>query len=398
MSGADFILAINLSVAGLLAAAFAAISLYDREPAPRWLTISYLTGMAYLVVEFSIPAFSDARLPVTVSFGVLLLATMLFNVGLARRYGVTVPWLQMTVFMAAAIVLVYAAQDLQRQSLSRMMAYQLPYSVMQLIGMAIVLSSKRRREWPDVILIALLAASAAQFASKPFMALALGGWGSAPQSYLQTTYAMASQSLGTVFAMAIALMLLAILVRDALSEATSRSETDSLSGLLNRGGFERNAEAALRKVRRQGMPISLVIADLDHFKQINDSFGHAGGDRVIQVFAGFLREAAAGHHIAGRVGGEEFAILLPGVNLIAARLFAEGARAAFAAIHNDRLPQGGQITASFGVAEAMAGETLPDLMRHADEALYSAKKNGRNQVCVFTPPLVLIPGELRSAG
>ena len=109
--------------------------------------------------------------------------------------------------------------------------------------------------------------------------------------------------------------MLAILVRDVLAEVTSKSETDTLSGLLNRGGFERQAELAVLGAVRQGVPVALVIADLDHFKSINDSFGHASGDRVIETFAGFLREAAAGHHVAGRIGGEEFAIILPGTNL-----------------------------------------------------------------------------------
>ncbi|TIM62373.1 MAG: GGDEF domain-containing protein, partial [Mesorhizobium sp.] len=82
-----------------------------------------------------------------------------------------------------------------------------------------------------------------------------------------------------------------------------------LSRLLNRGGFERHAELAMRDAVRRGIPVALVIADLDHFKSINDSFGHASGDRVIEAFAGFLRDAAAEHHVAGRIGGEEFAII-----------------------------------------------------------------------------------------
>ncbi|TIS06246.1 MAG: GGDEF domain-containing protein, partial [Mesorhizobium sp.] len=167
------------------------------------------------------------------------------------------------------------------------------------------------------LLMLVLAASALQFASKPFIAGALGGWGANPQSYVQTGYALVSQSLGTVFGLALALLALAILVRDVLAEAMSKSETDTLSRLLNRGGFERHAELALRDAVRRGVPVALVIADLDHFKRINDSYGHACGDRVIETFAGLLREAAAEHHVAGRIGGEEFAIILPGTNLAA---------------------------------------------------------------------------------
>ncbi|BCG99119.1 GGDEF domain-containing protein [Mesorhizobium loti] len=387
MSGANFILLINLSVAGLLAASFMAVAFHDVGRAPaRWFASGYVLGMVYSAIEFSIPAFTDARLPVVTAFAVFLGATIAFNVGLARKYGVAPPWSPMLFFLVAATIVVYFVQDLPRQSLVRMMAYQLPYAVMQFVGLAIVWSSRQRRGRLDRILMAVLAASAVQFASKPFIAHALGGWGANPQAYLQSSYALVSQSLGTVFALAMALLTLAILVRDVLAEVTSRSETDTLSRLLNRGAFTRQAEQAVLGAMRQGMPVALVIADLDHFKSINDNFGHASGDRVIETFAGSLREAAAGHHVAGRIGGEEFAIILPGTNLAAARLFAEGTRSAFGALRIDGLPADISCTASFGVAELHPGETTADLMRRADEALYLAKNAGRDCVRVSAGP------------
>ncbi|MER8748158.1 GGDEF domain-containing protein [Mesorhizobium sp. M1050] len=383
MSGANFILLINLSVAGLLAASFMAIAIHDvGRAAARWLAFGYLLGMAYSAIEFSIPAFTDARLPVVAAFAVFLGATIAFNGGLARKYGVEPPWLPMLLFLVATTMAVYFVQDLPRQSLVRMMAYQLPYAVMQFVGLAIVWSSRQGPAHLDRILMAVLAASGLQFASKPFIAHALGGWGANPQAYLQSSYALVSQSLGTVFALALALLMLAILVRDVLAEVTSKSETDTLSHLLNRGGFTRHAELAVLGAMRQGVPVALVIADLDHFKSVNDSFGHASGDRVIETFAGFLREAAAGHHVAGRIGGEEFAIMLPGTNLAAARLFAEGTRSAFSALPINGLPADNRCTASFGVAELHPSEDFTDLMRRADQALYQAKNAGRD--CVRT--------------
>jgi diguanylate cyclase (GGDEF)-like protein len=395
MSGANFILLINLSVAGLLAASFMAVAFHDVGRAPaRWLAFGYLLGMAYSAIEFSIPAFSDARLPVVAAFAVFLCATIAFNGGLARKYGVAPPWKPMLLFLVATTIAVYFVQDLQRQSLVRMMAYQLPYAVMQFIGLAIVWSSRQRPARLDRILMAVLAASGLQFASKPFIAHALGGWGANPQAYLQSNYALVSQSLGTVFALALALLMLAILVRDVLAEVTSKSETDTLSRLLNRGGFTRHAELAVLGAMRQGVPVALVIADLDHFKSVNDSFGHASGDRVIETFAGFLREAAAGHYVAGRIGGEEFAIILPGTNLAAARLFAEGTRSAFGALPIDGLPADNRCTASFGVAELHPSEDFADLMRRADQALYQAKNAGRDCVRVSAGPA----GNWSSAG
>lgn len=387
MGGAEFILAINLLVAGLLAAAFMTVSFYDvGRASARWLVFGYLLGMAYFAIEFSIPVFDNARPAVVVAFAVFLGATIAFNGGLAHKYGVAPPWAPMLVFLFAATVAVYAVQDLPRQSLARMMAYQLPYAAMQLLGVGIVGSSRQRRGWLDRALMAVLAASALQFVSKPFIAHALGGWGVNPQAYLQTNYALVSQSLGTVFAMTIALLILAILVGDALAEATSRSETDMLSRLLNRGGFERHAERAMYEAARKGVPVALVIADLDHFKTINDNFGHASGDRVIEAFAGLLREAAADYHVAGRIGGEEFAIILTGTNLATARLFAEGTRSAFGTLPVEGLPRDHRCTASFGVAELQPGEGFAGLTQRADEALYQAKRGGRDRVRISLEP------------
>jgi diguanylate cyclase (GGDEF)-like protein len=381
MSGASFILSINIAVAGLLAAAFMAVAAYDgRRLAARWMAAAYLIGMGYYVVELTIPTLHDAIPAVVVAFAVLLVATAVFNAGLAAKYAVRTPWLIMLAFVAAATVTVATVQDLPRQSPARMMAYQFPYAVMQLIGLAIVWDGNRKRDPLARLLMTVLALSAAQFVSKPFLAAALGGWGANPQSYNGTVYAMVSQSLGTVFAVAIALLILVILVRDALGEASARSEIDALSGLLNRGGFERQAETVLLRAARHGMPVSLVLTDLDHFKAVNDTYGHASGDRVIESFAAFLREAGVPGHIAGRIGGEEFAVLLPGTNLAAARLFAEGTRSSFGALPIDSLPLNHRCTASFGVAELQPLESFRDMMRRADAALYEAKKAGRDQV------------------
>jgi len=396
MSGAGYILAINLVVAGLLAASFLMIAAYDRtRTAPRWMAASYLTGMAYFVCEFLIPVIGPSQLSVPVAFSVFLAATVVFNVGLARHYRVKPPWRVMAVLFALSVAEVYLIQDLPRHSILRMTLYQSPYALMQLIGLAIVWRS-RARHGLDIALMALLAASAAQFLSKPFLAAALGGWGANPQAYLDSAYAMISQAMGAIFGFALALLALVILTRDMLRAATERSETDTLSGLLNRRGFEARAETALREAARRGQPVSLVIADIDHFKSINDTFGHASGDRVIAAFASFLGTTAAEHHAAGRIGGEEFAIVLAGANLPAARLFAEGARSAFAALSIDGLPEGQHFTASFGVAELSPGESIAELLARADAALYVAKNDGRDCVRVAAPAIV--PSARRMVG
>ncbi len=131
----------------------------------------------------------------------------------------------------------------------------------------------------------------------------------------------------------------------------------------------------------------MILCDLDHFKSVNDTYGHATGDLVIAGFARQLTLASNAGQIVGRVGGEEFAILYPGANLPMARIYAEGLRGSFAALSIPGAPPGRTFTASFGVAELQKGETVHALMARADTALYLAKTAGRD--CVRIAPAVV---------
>lgn len=389
MNGASFILAINLCVAGLLTGAFAAIATYDmRRAAARWFAIAYATGMGYFAVLALMPLVGWARPAVVVEFAVFLIALAAFNVGIARKYEVAAPWRLMAVVFVFSTAAVWASQDLPRQSFMRVLAYQAPFFVMQAIAAVLVISAHGRRSI-DTVLAVLLAASALQFLSKPFLVQALGGWGSSPQTYLDSIYAMVSQTLGTVFGLAVALTALVILVKDLLSDMSEKSETDTLSRLLNRRGFEQRAASAIERSAEQGVPLSLVLADLDRFKEINDSFGHAAGDRAIAAFAACLRDHLTPSQVAARIGGEEFAVLLPAAEVSVARLFAESVRTAFSTGPVEGLPSAGRLTASFGVAELQPGEDCPGLMRRADAALYEAKRNGRDRVSLAKADLLL---------
>lgn len=169
------------------------------------------------------------------------------------------------------------------------------------------------------------------------------------------------------------------LVLDIMDDLKHQSQTDLLSGLLNRRGFEDSMAHELRAAGLKRVPATLILCDLDHFKAVNDTYGHAVGDEVIRCFAERLRKGA-GDHVVGRVGGEEFAILLRNTDLRAARLFAEGIRTAFATAPAASLPADLRATASFGLAEWAAEENADRLFVRADQALYAAKNDGRNCV------------------
>ena len=153
---------------------------------------------------------------------------------------------------------------------------------------------------------------------------------------------------------------------------------DALTGLANRRQFDAALAVEAARSRRYGRPVSLVLADLDHFKRINDSLGHAAGDLAIRQFAGLLARAGRAADVVARYGGEEFALLLPETAAAEAALLAERLRAAAESAVHPALS--GPVTASFGVAELGAEEGPAELVAAADQALYEAKRQGRNRV------------------
>jgi len=156
------------------------------------------------------------------------------------------------------------------------------------------------------------------------------------------------------------------------------SRTDALTGLLNRRTFFEAAEEEVVRAQRYERPLSFMSLDLDHFKRINDNYGHPTGDRVLQVFAQSLTTCLRQHDYIARIGGEEFAVLLPEQSLEQA---AETASRVLAMVHNLALndPGGHDIgfTVSIGVAEMLPGMTLEQLVSRVDKALYRAKGDGR---------------------
>jgi diguanylate cyclase (GGDEF)-like protein len=159
------------------------------------------------------------------------------------------------------------------------------------------------------------------------------------------------------------------------------ARTDALTGLANRRAFDEAAEQEVERARRYNTPLALVMADLDHFKAINDRHGHHIGDRVLQHFAHVLSESVRNIDLVGRWGGEEFAILMPGTDLEEAAQVAERMRQAILAAVPPLDDHECAYTASFGVAAFRVDTpTMVSLLGRADTALYRAKENGRNRV------------------
>jgi len=174
--------------------------------------------------------------------------------------------------------------------------------------------------------------------------------------------------------------------------------TDHLTGLANRRRFERQLEREVARMERYGHPFSLLMIDIDSFKDLNDSFGHDAGDDAIRRLSKVLREGTRGIDLAARIGGEEFAVLLVETSKQGGSEVAERLRTAIKVLD---MPKARHITASFGVAECPTdAQTAAGVLKAADVALYEAKRNGRDRVVATEPPRSnsMAAGDVQSDG
>ncbi|KQR60277.1 GGDEF domain-containing protein [Acidovorax sp. Leaf160] len=165
-------------------------------------------------------------------------------------------------------------------------------------------------------------------------------------------------------------------LQDLAAQLEFRANHDPLTGVLNRAAI---IEQVNRRLRGGGL--ALIVLDIDFFKRVNDSFGHPVGDRVILGVVDCLKAVVPRCAQVGRVGGEEFTVVLPGLGLADALPVADALRCAIEA-HPFALPDASRITASFGLCVAEAGSDFDCAYGRADEALYAAKRGGRNRVCI----------------
>ncbi len=163
---------------------------------------------------------------------------------------------------------------------------------------------------------------------------------------------------------------------------TELMRTDSLTGLANRRYFEERFEEAFSLARRNSFPLSLILLDLDHFKQVNDTYGHDAGDRVLKIMGSILCELGRLEDLPARFGGEEFIVFLPHTDADGAIALADRVRNTIS--HTDILENGYTVTASAGVARFEAGDSNDGLIKRADDALYRAKSLGRNRTEFLT--------------
>ena len=281
------------------------------------------------------------------------------------------------VYLISAITLAIAV-SMSDDAGPRLVVVNMGYGIMFAMAVTMLLTA-RRREPVDVAIIAIMAFHAADFLVRPTLTLMFER--SIPaEAYRESIYYSLIGLVLGVKGATTALVLIGATIVEWAAALRESSERDPLTGLHNRGSFELSMHSQLSRAQAEGRPLSLVVADIDHFKQVNDIWGHQAGDKAISSFGELIGTMVRGCDTAGRVGGEEFCIAIWNCDNDPACRLANRIREAFAGLKHSNLNDDIRLTASFGVATVRYGESYEQLFARADEALYRAKSDGRNRV------------------
>jgi len=302
-------------------------------------------------------------------------AVLLLCEGVLRRSGKRFGTVVALAMLEAIMAGLWFFATLVPSTLVRVYIQNFGYGAILLVA-ALKLVSLKRGKWVDRVLFWVLLVFAVQFFPRTVLTMGLSSPGSAEafaSSLFWATLHLSLAVLGTACATAI----LAAAISDVIEDLRRERDIDVLTGVLNRRGFETLANAVLADPART--LISVIVCDLDHFKRINDRHGHVAGDGVLKSFGGVLRLCARAGDVVGRIGGEEFAILMRDTGREGARELAERIRIELSRLELDVLPVNEHVTASFGIAEVQEGDSLSMLLSRADRRLYQAKAFGRNR-------------------
>ncbi|MGE0340265.1 MAG: diguanylate cyclase [Xanthobacteraceae bacterium] len=382
MQGAVFALVVNIAVAALFAASFAVLAF--TNPSHRraaGFAVSYAIGMMTPISEFLLPLFSWPAPFMIASYFCFAAGLLAMPIALSIFYRKPAPWKMAGAIFLSAVVLRWLLWGGVRNTMPYEFLFQLPFFFAAALSCWVIFRARRSGAL-EVAAMVMFGLVALHFPLKSFLAVAFGSGQTAVQ-YTASTYALLSQASTGILLTATGLLVLLVTVQDIIRESKSASETDALSGLANRRGFDLHAARVLAHAAQFRGPVSITVFDIDHFKKINDTFGHAAGDRVIRSFSELLRRTLPTASVIGRIGGEEFAVLAERTSKEVARLSAEAVRIATAQQGEADLPP---FTVSGGVTEILPGEMLSEAMRRADTALYEAKRQGRDRIRIADMP------------
>jgi diguanylate cyclase (GGDEF)-like protein len=374
---------LNPAIGLLFAIAFVLLWLNRRERYVAYAAAAYFwTTLAFLMLD--VGPVLPMNLERLFANAALLMVSTLYAAAFIGRFALPIPWRAMLVTSVVSVAFfiwfMFVTPDLR----GRIHSISIGAGIIALM----IVKTTWRVEKPHLIdkaLFAIAALSAINLIVRPAVILAFSGNFASYAEFQQSTYWATVQLNQAILSVASAISLMVAVAIDIIAELREQADSDNLSGLLNRRGFEAKAGSALRRCVDEDQSVALLIADLDHFKQVNDVHGHAVGDAIIAAFGALVRQTGPADMVAGRIGGEEFALLLPGAGIDAARRFADTVRTGLAPACAHRIPAALTPTASIGLAVGSPAEGLSQLLRQADQALYDAKRAGRNSIRSFSP-------------
>lgn len=365
------------------AATFVGIHLYNRNRiAPVFFALSYACGAVGLVLDIYRDIVS--HFPITYVSNSFYMASAGFLVtAFAKQFRKPVPIREISIISALTLAIFTFFYEVHDSMTVRTILMNVSAGLM--FGLALFTFPRKDMVLIDKLVFWVMVFTVAQFFVRTAAVFYVTGEPLVAETYSTSLFAKSFHFIVTLNSIILAIALCISMGVSAILDLQRLSQTDALTGLINRRGFEDEAHAAISKAQETGTPLSIIVCDIDHFKSVNDTYGHAFGDRVIRGFAKVLKERSRHSDLVGRIGGEEFCILLPNANSDMAKLVAGACRVAFANRQFEKVPPQTRFTASFGIAELTADDRYSCLFRRADGALYSAKKNGRNRVDVESP-------------
>jgi len=386
-------MSVNVGIALLFAGSFATLAwAFRAQRQALWFAYAFSVGAFTPLSEILVRLTDHPQIFSATSYGSFLASMLLIGYAFARFRDVPTGTAIPLAIFAAGIALRAAIWGGERNTQPYELLYQAPLALACAWTVTVMLRVPRPSVL-DRIVGAYFVLGSLSFIAKAFLAVAYGS-GISAQAYATSTYALISQAITAVLMMGVGLLILLVLVKDVTDRSRRDAETDALTGIANRRGFDGRAEAALQRAAGQRQPLAIALFDLDHFKSVNDAHGHDVGDEVIAAFATILTRCAPGSALLARTGGEEFAMLLENTAAEPCRLCADAIRLAVLAEREAGSPI---ISVSGGVAELRPGESLTDMMRRADQALYQAKREGRNRVEVATGDTAVVAPIIRRA-
>ena len=362
-------------ITGLLGALLLFAWAKNRIPALAWWGAAYLIGV-FSIIAWSLEGLVSPPLPIGVANAVLFIAFgTMWNA--ARVFHGRLVLVSALIGGAAVWLLACLFVDFAQRPTARIVLSSAIVASYTLVTATELWRERRktlRHRWPAVF-IPILYAAVFLF-SIPLTNLLPGGRATAKLSSGWVALLVLETML---YAVGTAFIVLVLATERTLRIHKDAALTDELTGLFNRRGVLQAAQGLILQQARKGEAISALMFDLDHFKSINDRFGHAIGDQTLHLFAATAAASMRASDIVGRFGGEEFAALLPG-NLADAKMVAERVRSAFQTGAGTVAGCNLNATVSVGAASGPPGTDIVALLAAADAALYRAKANGRNRI------------------